>query len=414
MEDGQWSFLSNSDNETSSSFRQLASDSLGVPSPPGGGTPRQALKARPRGGSGRTTPVPKARQEETEDWRKLPGHVHFDESIYRPVRAGPNRPLQLTGHHLEKPEPAQSGGDQEAADAGESKPAKPLRKSSPSPHRWKHLPRQPISKVYGKQDLDISMKIRGSPLCGAPAAPAIPCRWTTVELRSEPGVEEHVEDVSSELPALCSKPKHRSRPGPAIHSVSKEVSTTGDEDEKPDVAESASSFVETVSSFGGEVQQALGPRQPQNSAPANKAGKESCTRQRSRKSARARPLHRSPTAERNERQELLPREFAKISRMIASARAKQQDQQKDASDIMPEDAIETASVEIQCEAFDTDASAKLDSSRTFMLFRCDAKAVTLHNWHRLEYPRPPMSKLELYLQCFEHRFPGALDPGFGT
>ena len=96
--------------------------------------------------------------------------------------------------------------------------------------------------------------------------------------------------------------------------------------------------------------------------------------------------------------------------MIATTRAKQQLPQKDASEPDQEEAVETASVEIQCESFSGDSPGPLGSSRTFMLFRCEPGSVTLQNWRRLEYPRPPMSKLELYLHCFADRFPGALDP----
>ena len=438
MEDGQLSPLSASDYESSSSFRQLASDSFGIPSP-FADTPRQkAVKAaryarhESPGSSGGATPVHKARQGTPEDWQKLPGHVHFDESVYQTFRANPKKPLQLIGHHLEPKETQSEPEDDEhepnepnepapAASPKRPKPPKPPppSKSTGSRRPGKHPPRKPTLPKRNV-DLDAAMEVCGCPHPGcaarttqAPAAKA--ARWATAQPRQqpEPAGEERVEDTSPELPALYLKPHHR--PGPPVHSVSKEA-FAGEDDEKADAIESASSLVETVHSFYVDTSQVPSPgRVGGEEGLPTRASKQGFKQHRPAKTARMPPAQPSQAAGtgRTEMGELLPREFAKISRMIATARAKQQRQQ-DLSETAQHAVIETASVEIQCET-DDDGAAPRDAERTFhgrtfMLFRCDPSEVTLNNWRRLECTHPPLSKLELYLRFFAHRFPGALDP----
>ncbi|CAE7684994.1 hemC, partial [Symbiodinium pilosum] len=418
MDDGQLSPLSASDHETSSSFRQLTSDSFGASSPIGD-TPRHKVEKatrqganEPRSGGGLTAVL----KEEEDCLLKVPGHVHFDETVYLTPKASKNKPLKLIGHHLEpKPDPGQTAGEngEDAAESGESKVLQPpppppkSAKSSKRPHRVvkypKHPPRLPTAKPQQRDELDMRMEVCGSPLRSAPEVEdGAPGLWQA-ELRSDIGAEEHVEDVSSERPAMPPKPRRRP-PGGVVHSVSKEA-MTGEEEEKTEVIESASSFVELVPCFPGD--KSASPRPPANAQP-KKADTQGPKQRRPR---RKKPMlvKRSHTIERTEGGEALPREFAKISHMIATTRAKQQLPQKDASEPDQEEAVETASVEIQCESFSGDSPGPLGSSRTFMLFRCEPGSVTLQNWRRLEYPRPPMSKLELYLHCFADRFPGALD-----
>lgn len=75
--------------------------------------------------------------------------------------------------------------------------------------------------------------------------------------------------------------------------------------------------------------------------------------------------------------------------------------------------VETAekiSVEIQCSS---DSEDDLDDTvwstgRRVLLRRCSPDKVTWHRWHRLEQQKG-LSRLQLYLQSFQHRFPGTLD-----
>ena len=103
MDDGQLSPLSASDHETSSSFRQLTSDSFGASSPTGD-TPRHKVEKatrqganEPRSGGGLAAVL----KEEEDCLLKVPGHVHFDETVYLTPKASKNKPLKLIGHHLE-------------------------------------------------------------------------------------------------------------------------------------------------------------------------------------------------------------------------------------------------------------------------------------------------------------------------
>ena len=417
MEDGQLSPLSASDYESSSSFRQLASDGCGV-----SWSVRESPQHKAEKAPVRATPGPgRVEKEDPESWLKLPGHVHFDESFCKSPR-NPRKPLQLIGHHLEPKDPGQPEGEQ----LEEVRPRPSAKKPKPVPskrgQRWLGHPPRPASLP---QRRNVPMEVCGSPLRADMASFDAPARqgtarWNTAELQSETGTEECLPRLSAELPAVFPKPKQRV---PLLHAVSKEA-MTGEDDEKPELVGSASSFIERGGapgspSFYADLHQVPSPgrngdQSPKASDEAPKASK----RQGPAKCARTSQLRPSQTAEKTDRAELLPREFAKISRMIAAGRAKHQ--RKPADDVSQpvQVPVETASVDIQCEEWadltaDPSDPPGILSGRTFMLFRCDPCAVSLEKWHRLEYPPPPISKLQVYLNHFAYRFPGALDPWLG-
>ena len=409
MEDGQLSPLSASDYESSSSFRQLASDGCGVSSSVRESPQHKAERAPVRATPGRVE------QEDPESWSKLPGHVHFDESFCKSPRKNPRKPLQLIGHHLEPKDPGQPEQPEGETEVGPKSAKKPV-PAKRTGQRWLGHPPRPAS---GRpQRRNVPMEVCGSPLRADVASFDAPARqgtvrWNTAELQSEAGIEERLQTSSAELPAVFPKPKQRM---PLVHAVSKEA-MTGEDDEKPDVVGSASSFIERAPSFYADVNQVPSPGRKGDQSP--KASKEAskASKRGPAKGARTSRLRPSQTAERTDRAELLPREFAKISRMIEAGRAKHQKKPADVSEPV-QGPVETASVDIQCEEWadltaDPSDPPDILSGRTFMLFRCDPSAVSLEKWHRLEYPPPPISKLQVYLNHFAYRFPGALDPRLG-
>ncbi|CAK9056089.1 unnamed protein product [Durusdinium trenchii] len=58
---------------------------------------------------------------------------------------------------------------------------------------------------------------------------------------------------------------------------------------------------------------------------------------------------------------------------------------------------------LHCNCF-----CSLMSQTGLLIQRCRPEHVKLQKWRRLDQPKP-LSRLQLYLQSFQSRFPGALD-----